>query len=326
MKHISYEERQLIEKLLSNKYKVRQIAKTLGRDHSVISREILRNKGQYLPYEADKAHLRYQHRLKGKKQKKMDENQLLKEYVITKIQKDWSPEQISGRIREYECRRLGEKISHESIYSFIYSHEGKQMQLFTHLRTKRPHRMNKHSRRKSLGIPERISIHERPKEAESKQIVGHWESDLMFGRKQKSQLSVQYERAIQLVRIHVIPNKRAEKNNAAIIDSIDSLALNLWKTITYDNGGENVKHTEIRDNFGIQTYFCDRYCSWQKGGVENMNKLIRQYLPRYRDFSKVTETEIFEIQERLNDRPRKTLNYLTPNEMLSKHTSGAFTT
>lgn len=326
MKHISYDERQLIEKLLANKYKTREIARTMGRDHSVILREISRNKGQYLPYEAIKAHLRYQHRLKGKKQKKMNENQLLKEYVIEKIQKDWSPEQISGRLKKYEYRRIGKKISHETIYSFIYSLEGKQMKLFTHLRTKRPYRMNKHSKRKSPVIPERISIHERPKEVESRQIVGHWESDLTFGNKQKSPLSVQYERAMQLVRMHIIASKRAEENNAAIINSIDSLALHLWKTITYDNGGENVKHTEIRDDFGIQTYFCDKYCSWQKGGVENMNKLIRQYLPRYRDFSKVTEAEILEIQEKLNNRPRKNLDYLTPNEMLAKHTSGAFTT
>lgn len=326
MKHLSYEERKMIEKLLANKYRVKQIAQASGRDHAVISREISRNGSLYFPYEADKAHLRYKHRLKDKKQKKLDRNSLLQEYVIKKIEEDLSPEQIAGRIKKYEHRKLGEKISHETIYAFIYSPEGRNLRLFTHLRTKRPHRIQKHSKRKSSGIPERISIHNRPEEIQFKKTLGNWESDLMSYSKQKAALSVQYERKIQLLRIHVVQNKSAEENNRAITESIDSLPLYLWESITYDNGKENAKHTELRDNFDLQTYFCDPYCSWQKGGVENINKLLRQYLPRYINLSELTEEEITEIQEKLNNRPRKSLNYLTPNEMLMKHTSGAFTT
>jgi IS30 family transposase len=325
MSHLTYDERKRIEQFLLAKYASRDIARQLGRHHSVINREIRRNSGHF-PYAADQAQLRYQKRLGGKKQTKLATCPQLKNYVIKKLQKDWSPEQIAGRIKKYEYRYLQSTISHETVYQFIYSQAGRSLQLFTHLRTKRPRRWQKCSRRKKLTMPDRTSIHQRPEEVSLKIEPGHWETDLMIFRKQKTCLSVDYEKSWQLCRLHKTPDKTAISKYEAIVSGIDSLPLWLYKTMTFDNGSENVKHTDLKKQFGLQTYFCDAYRSWQKGGVENLNKLIRQYLPRWKNLSNYTEEDISKIQELLNNRPRKGLNYLTPNEMLLKHTSGAFNT
>jgi len=121
-----------------------------------------------------------------------------------------------------------------------------------------------------------------------------------------------------LCRIHKLPNKTAKESEKAIVDSIESLPRGAWLTITRDNGTENAKHLDTLNNFNIQSYYCDPYCSWQKGGDENLNKLVRQYLPRETDMSKITDEDIYNIQEKLNNRPRKTLNYKTPNEVAAQ--------
>jgi len=134
-------------------------------------------------------------------------------------------------------------------------------------------------------IPDRISIHDRPEIVDERTRNGDWESDTVeSGRRDKNHLSVQYERSMQLCRINRIDSKKADDTNEAIAKTVDSLPIWLFETITFDSGSENAKHTEIRDNFDIETYCCDPYCSWQKGGVENLNKLIRQYFPKKNGF------------------------------------------
>ena len=130
-------------------------------------------------------------------------------------------------------------------------------------------------------------------------------------------MSVQYERKSMLNRLHKVANKSAEETELAINDSVESLPAEFWKSITWDNGKEGVCHTKIRDGYDIETYFCDTYASWQKGGVENLNGLLRQYLPKGTDMSTITDEQIYAIQEKLNNRPRKGLKYLTPNEIIS---------
>ena len=148
----------------------------------------------------------------------------------------------------------------------------------------------------------------------------------MIFKKQKEVLAVQHERASLLCRIKRLPNKTAEEHEYAVTTSIESLPIELWKTITRDNGTENAKHCQTLEIFGIQSYFCDSYSSWQKGGVENTNKLLRQYLPRDIELSKLNDEQIFVIQEKLNNRPRKKLNYLSPNEFIADNLKGgAFT-
>lgn len=150
-------------------------------------------------------------------------------------------------------------------------------------------------------------------------MVGDWETDSMIFSKQKNTLSVQYERKTMLCRLAKLKSKEAAETERAIAESVESLPNELWQSITRDNGTENTKHLDTLNTFNIQSYFCDAYASWQKGGLKNLNKLIRQYLPRKTDMSKISHDEIYAIQEQLNNRPRKSLNYLTPNEVIAKY-------
>jgi IS30 family transposase len=319
---LKYYDRQKLEYWLRTRQSLRRIAKIMCRDVSVISREIQRNSSGRKKYRADVAQKKVEKRKHEKHAGKLDKHPELQEYVEERLLEDLSPEQIAGELKEYPPAQLkGLCISHESIYYWIYEKAEKYKQLHKHLRTHRKKRY-KHGTRKSkkVTIPSRISIHERPEGVAEKLHFGHWESDTVeFTRGRKNPyLSVQYERKSQLVRIHKLQNKSAEETMNALIKTAESVPQYLFKTVTFDNGTEGVKHTELRDMYGIETYFCDAYCSWQKGGVENMNKLIRQYLPRNTDMHKITDQDIFDIQERLNNRPRKGLNYQTPNQVINK--------
>lgn len=322
MKHINYAERQIIEEMIIRRKTDREIGRILGRDHTVINREIKKNSS---PYSADKAQLRYEKYLKGKKIKKLDKYPELKKYVIEKIIKDWSPEEIEGRLKGFEYRRVdGLTISHETIYKFIYDNKNRTLKLSEHLRTGRGKRRqwNGRSKRNKTNIPDRISIHRRPEEISLRKTEGHWETDLMIFNGREC-VSVEEERKSRYCSINIVLDKTAEEKLEAIKKTIDDLPLYLFKTMTFDNGTENVKHRELKENYSIDTYFCDPYCSWQKGSVENTNKLIRQYLPRYTNLQKLTFKDIKIIQNKLNNRPRKCLGYLTPNEILL---GGAFNT
>jgi IS30 family transposase len=323
LSRITFYEREKIELYLKMKKSHRWIGKKLCRSHTDISREINRNGSDYLPYRAADAQRLHEARQLKKNRKKLEkfENNDLKKYVISKIQDDHSPDQIAGRLKNEPPPELaGKTISHESIYQYIFNGQGRFEYLYPHLRTKRHKRQRRFSRKKrnKINIPERISIHSRPEEADKKERIGDWETDSMIFSKQKEILSTQYERKIMLCRLHKLPNKTAKETENAIADSIESLPKEMWLTITRDNGTENVDHLDSLNYFNVQSYFCDPYCSWQKGGDENLNKLVRQYLPKNTDMSKITNDEIYTIQEILNNRPRKSLNYKTPNELAAK--------
>jgi len=328
MAHIllTYEERKVIEKRLLEKRSRRNIADELNRNHTVIGREIRRNSGDHLLYSADRAQLYAEKKMKGKNKcaGKLKSNELLKETVIEKLMDEWSPEQIGGWLKE-ECKDPPGNISHETIYKYIYSPEGKEKRLWLHLRTSRKRRRGHGGRKRQCDrIPDRTTIHKRPDEINEKCRYGDWESDTVESAKTGSGgLSSHYERKSQACRLHKLWSKRAEETREALAKTRDSMPDYLFLTVTFDNGTENVKHTELKEEFGIETYFCDPYCSWQKGGVENLNKLIRQYFPKKTDFSRITEAQIYAVQEKLNNRPRKSLNYRTPNQVLAELTGGA---
>lgn len=323
LSRITFYEREKIELYLKREKSHRWIGRRLCRSHTDITREVSRNSSPHFKYRAVDAQRLFEARRAKKNQKKLEkfENRKLKEFVVIKLNEDLSPDQISGRLKnEPPAELAGSTISHESIYNYIYNGEGRFEYLYPHLRTGRYKRQRRFSRKKRCksGIPERISIHFRPEEAELKERAGDWETDSMIFSKQKEIISAQYERKFMLVRLHKLKDKTAEETENAIADSIESLPKEIWKTITRDNGMENAKHLDTLKNFAIPSYYCDPYCSWQKGGMENSNKLTRQYLPRNTDMSKVTDEQIYIIQERLNNRPRKSLNYSTPNEVAAK--------
>lgn len=310
-------EREKIETYLRMKKDKGWIARKLGRDKSVIKREIKRNTGDHLPYNAQIAHALAQKRARKTNVKKLDKpkNIELKKFVDEKLDEDWSPEQIAGTLKEE--KKFKEVVSHETIYSYVYNHDEKQKELYKHLRTGRKVRQRKFSRKKQKNtIKDRVSIHSRPIEIAEKKEFGHWENDLVeFGRLCSKVLSVKYERRSMLCRLHKLDSKKAKENEESIADVAESFPAHWFKSVTRDNGKENANHIDTLNDFGVPTYFCDAYASWQKGGIENLNKLIRQYLPKKCDFAKITEREIYEIQEKLNNRPRKSNKFLTPNQV-----------
>lgn len=314
-------EREKIETWLRMEKEKKWIAQKLNRDYSVIKREIKRNSGACLPYVATVANKLAEQRAKNTNIRKLDKlkNIELKRFVEEKLIEDFSPEQIAGKLKKHRLENIQDTISHESIYDYIYNHAEKQKEFYKHLRTGRKKRHRKFSRKKQKNtIKNRVSIHLRPVEVAAKKKYGHWENDLVeFGRNQKEVLSVKYERKAMLCRLHKLKNKKARENESSIIETIESFPRCWFQSVTRDNGKENANHEKTLHDFGVPTYFCDAYASWQKGGIENLNKLIRQYLPKKCDFAKITEKDIFEIQEKLNNRPRKTNNYLTPNEVFA---------
>lgn len=323
-RHLTRYEREQIEYYLRLKMTIRDIARRLGRDHTVISREIMRNSRRGERYSAHVATEFEERRRRRRKGRKLEKDSLLHDYVVGKLRRGFAPHVVAGRIREYAPPELrGKQVSHEAIYGYIYEGEGRWEGLYRHLPYKRRSRRKQGKRKqRKILIPERISIHLRPEEVERRTIFGHWESDTVIYSRQRAVLSVQVERRSRLIRMHKSVNKTALLTEHAIRKTVESLPSELFKTMTFDNGSEGANHRAIRDEYRIATYFCDPYKSWQKGSVENANGIIRRFLPRKTNLSDMTDREIHEIQETINDTPRKSLGYRTPNEVVTQYLQG----
>jgi IS30 family transposase len=325
MSNLSFYDRQRIEFYLGLKsISLRDIAKLIDRDVSVISREIKRHKPQLSPYNAELAQKAADRKAKITNTRKLDKSELLKSYVEKQLKEDWSPDQIAGRIKEHAPPELEhacvKRISAETIYQYIYNQEEGEPRLYKHLRTHRKKRIQ-HGKRKYRGIfiPDRTSIHDRPESIGTRERFGDIEADLLCGKRQKEAISVHYERKSMFVSLEKVYSMEAKENLKALKETIESFPVDFVKTMTFDNGGENTEHTQLKSNYGIGTYFCDPGKAWQKGGVENMNKNLRQYIPKGFDIKKIEPEYLDFVKTRLNNRPRKTHNYLTPNEVLSNH-------
>lgn len=319
--NLKFYDRQKLEYWLRTKQSTRAIAAIIRRDHSVLVRELKRNSANgRSSYQADIAQKIFEERQHKQHRGKLDKYPTLKEYVVNGLKKDWSPDVIAGRLKNDRPKTVsGQTISRESIYHYIYNKDGRFEGLYQYLRQGKNKRQKRYSRKTcKLRIPERVSIHQRPEYINERKRYGDWESDSVIFSKQKTALSVQSERKSKLIRMHKVENKSAEETANAIIKTLESVPKELSLTITFDNGTENVRHTEVKKEYGVLTYFCDPFTSWQKGGVENANKLIRQYLPRKTDLNQLTDRDIYDIQEKLNNRPRRCLSYLTPNEIINK--------
>jgi transposase, IS30 family len=325
MQRITFYERQIVESGLRCGKSHRGIAKSLGRDRRVVDKEIDRNSGDSSPYTAVVAQRIHEQRMRKKNRKKLEkpENGDLRAHVVERLRKQESPEQITGLLKNYPPVELnGKTVSHEAIYQYIYEGDGRYERLCQHLRRRHKKRKRRFSRKKrNSTVESKISIHQRPEVVRERLRYGDWESDTMEGtKKDKVCLSVQFERKSKLVRLHRIENKSAKETDIAIRTTIDSLPQYLFETMTFDNGGESALHTTLRNDHSIDTYHCDAYKSWQKGGVENVIGLVRQYIPKKIPISEFTGKDIHTIQERLNNRPRKSLNYLTPNQVIARET------
>ena len=283
----------------------RAIAKQLGRSHSTISREAIRNKGLrgYRPRQAQSLASQRQ-ACKPKHIKLIPEMQS----VISKhIQKDWSPEQVQGRLIS-EGMPI---VCTTTIYGFIKRDKASGGDLYQHLRHRKPYKKRTGKAEARGQIIGRISIDERPVIVDEKTRIGDWEADTVIGKGHQGVLVTLAERCSKRTLIAPVPNKRADVVRDAIITLLKSETVH---TITFDNGKEFAYHAEIKEALSSDNYFAHPYHSWERGLNENHNGLIRQYLPKGMKLNRVSHEQVAAIQEKLNNRPRKTLGYKTPNE------------
>jgi IS30 family transposase len=311
-------ERERIEIFIRGKWTLRRIARNLFRDHSVIVRELARNTDKDGVYRAASAQLRASKRTGRPRKKKLDVDEDLKNYVIKKLINGWSPQIISGRLKNRpNSQMVGSYVCHETIYQYIYKGEGRFMGLYQYLVRKHKKRLRRFDRkpRKNSGILYTTPIKYRSKEINNREEIGHWESDSIVSKKSKPALSVQEERTTRLIRITKLDNMSAEETEMAIKLQIEILSPDFFKSITFDRGSEGANHWKLRMEYDLDTYHCDPYCSYQKGGVENSNGLIRRYFPKGTDFSLITRQQIYDVQKTLNSRPRKVLGYKTSSEV-----------
>lgn len=311
--HLSIHERDQIAYFEATGLTVPEIAIELGRHRTTIWREMHRNKPiiRDVRYLAHRAHIRAMNRKALSHRKVRIPDPIAREYIRRKIVLDYSPEQIAGMMR-IECPELA--VSHETIYQFIYNEERGLLKYLRKLhkkRRKRPFSSRKHENK----IPNRVSIDERPKYVETRNTCGHWETDTMISRKSKVAIQVSYERKSMYLKLQKLKRKSAEEMRKGLTRGMCKLPAGMRKTITYDNGTENAEHEIANKTLGTRSYFCHPYHSWEKGGVENIIGLIRQYLPKKTDLAKVSIAKIKWIERRLNNRPRKRLGYKTPNEL-----------
>jgi len=301
----------------SNKW----IARELGRSVSTIGREIKRNSVMkrnlvgimvkvYEPLHAHSKTLRRRQRAFCAKHPLKNPETF--SYVIDKLRDGWSPEQISGRLKEKYPNSKSRHICHETIYRFIYSVKQKDKMYWEYLRRKQKRRRVKSGRKPQRSrIPDRTSIHLRPNEVEERKTVGHWEGDSIVGKGKTNGLHTEYERVTSITRFEKLNKIDSNETLKAMRKIFHPLPDKMKKSTTLDNGLEMAKHNQV----GIKTYFADPYSSWQRGGNENANMWIRYYFPKGTDFSKITDEELKEVEWELNNRPRKRLGFKKPIEV-----------
>lgn len=319
---LSSAERRLIALWLKEGLGMREIARRLGRSHSTVSRELARNRFKEEIYEPLYAQaLANKRRTRAWEAKQPLKNKDIYAYVTEKLREGWSPEVISGRLREVD--HPGEphwQICPETIYRFIYHPQNKNLAWWEYLRRKQKRRREKGGRKvHRIRIPDRISIHTRPRVVEKRKQPGHWEGDSIVGLGHRSGLHTEYERVTSLTKIRKLNRLDSQTTLRAQRIIFGTLPKKLRRTTTLDNGSEMAKHRELQDELGIKIYFADPYSAWQRGGNENANMWIRYYFPKKTDFAKISDEEIADVEWELNNRPRKRLNYRTPLEALESY-------
>lgn len=306
-RHLTEQERIEIYSLRKAKIPMTHIARQLGRPVQTLYRELNRNTGQrgYRPKQAQsKAVARCR---RPRRPAKMTGAICL--YVDEKIRLDWSPEQISDSLFNDPVGPRA-RLSHETIYQYIYNDKATGGDLYKHLRQGKTKRKKRRHRPDLRGhIRNRIGIEDRPPVVETRRRLGDWEADLVCGAGASGYLVTLVERKSRLTRIGLTWSKFADEVTAEILRL---LADDVVETITFDNGKEFAGHAEIACRLGCKCYFADPYSSWQRGLNENTNGLIRQYFPKGTSLAGVTLEELSRVEKRLNQRPRKCLRFKPP--------------
>ena len=310
-------EREEISRGVAAGRSLRSIAASLCRASSTVSREIIRNGGRQ-GYRASKADEAAWDRARRPKTCRLMRNSALARIVAEKLQLEWSPEQIAGWLKRRFPDDENYQVSHETIYRslFIQARGALKKELLQHLRRTRAMRRSRHHTQKTDNhgrITDTVSISERPASVEDRAVPGHWEGDLLFGSN-TSQIATLVERHTRYVMLAKVEGKDTETVINALIKHAHSLPRELYQSLTWDRGKEMADHKRFTLATDIKVYFCDPQNPWQRGSNENTNGLLRQYFPKGTDLSVHSQTALNAVARRLNERPRKTLNYETPAE------------
>jgi IS30 family transposase len=312
---LSLEEREEISRGIVANLSFRAIASQLGRSPSTVSREVNRN-GGYQHYRAAQAEQNAWDRALRPKVCKLAKNRSLSRRVELKLRRKWSPQQIAGWLKRENPDDELNQVSPETIYRslFIQARGALKKELQEYLRSKRSIRRATKSSLKGIGLggmPNAVSIRERPASVEDRAVPGHWEGDLIEG-KNKTFIATLVERHSRYVMLVKLKDKRSETVVSALIKQAHKLPEELYKSLTWDRGSEMTKHQRFTLETNIKVYFCDPQSPWQRGSNENTNRLLRDYLPKGTDLSVHSQKKLDWIARELNERPRKTLEYETP--------------
>jgi IS30 family transposase len=320
-RQLSLAEREEISRGLACGWSIRRIAGGLDRAPSTISREVTRNGGAE-DYRASAADLAATTRACRPKACKLAARPRLRAMVEDKLRDDWSPEQISRWLRREFPDDPELQVSHETIYLslFVQARGLLRKELTAHLRTRRMVRRGKtisdrgHGKGQIVGA---IHISQRPAEAEDRAVPGHWEGDMLIGAR-FTQIATLVERQSRFVMLVALPSRSTDDVVPAVAAHIQTLPDQLRKSLTWDRGTEMAKHAKFTVDTGVQVYFCDPRSPWQRGTNENTNGLLRQYFPKRTTLAGYSQADLDQIAAKLNRRPRKTLDWLSPTEKIAE--------
>jgi IS30 family transposase len=305
---LTYEQRYLIDSLLKIGFTQTKIAQQVGVHRSTISRELRRNTGKR-GYRFKQAQRMAQQR-RNKAKKRISQREWQK--VDEKLKIDWSPEQISNKLGPL----YGIQVSHEWIYQHIREDKQQGGELYKHLRRPKKYRKHTGNGDQRGKIPNKMSIEERPEEAENRERIGDWEADTIIGKGKKGAVVTLVDRKSRFLKIGLVEKRTKEAVKDKMIHLLSSLPVH---TITCDNGKEFAAHEEIAEALNADIYFAHPYASWERGTNENTNGLIRQYIPKGTDFTKLTSEDMMFIENRINYRPRKCIEFEQPMLFLKSH-------
>lgn len=323
--HLTEQDRYVISHLAVARFSLREIARRLNRHHTTISRELKRAKSRY-PYAVywyDWAQPLALERCGQARHYRRKKNLRLVRYVEARLRKQWSPEEISYRLRIDYPNDESMRVSHETIYRWVYLDSAVDGRLYLNLRRRR----KKRRRQKRYGAGRRFAdrkcITQRPGIVDTRQRFGDWEGDTIEGKKSSGYIATLVERKSRYLLAAKLENKKAATLTDQGINVFSHIPRKMRKTLTVDNGSEFAQFKRFEKKTGLQIYFAKPYSPWQRGANENINGLLRQYFPKGTNFKDIFEMDVNEAVKKLNNRPRKCLNYRTPHEIFWKAARGA---
>ncbi len=316
-KHITPDQRNELSALKRAKTKQKEIARVLGKDRTTIYRESIRNKNKDGKYDARTAKQKtIKRRIKANQRfRKIENNKWLREYIIKKLKRYWSPEQIAGRIRKKWPEDRSRHIGKDSIYDFIYTERKDLVKYLRCQKGKYRRRYGTRIREKQREKAKKKRIDVRPKIVEKRSRIGDWEGDTIVGGEKTIHILTHVERKSGMLFADKLERATAELTEEKTIKRFKKIPRKKKHTLTYDNGSTFASHKETERKTKIDIYFAYPYHSWERGCNENANGLLRQFLPKKSLFANVSQKDIDKMYRLINNRPRKRLNYLTPYEV-----------